>query len=128
MHDCFSSFHQILSSKKLLKIRCHIYILMKKETTCENEVFCSTIFHIHFQIPYSIFYIQIWFKCETPLLFCLIRTIVYRKILFIEKNSFFCWRLCKNYWITYCTHMTSLVIWIDEIVDVMISRKNISKS
>ena len=34
------------------------------------------------------FYIQIWFKCETPLLFFLIRTMVYKKKLFIEKNSF----------------------------------------
>ena len=35
------------------------------------------------------FYIQSWIKCETPLVFFLIRTIVYRKKRFIEKNSFF---------------------------------------
>ena len=29
--------------KKILKIWCHIYILMKKVNVKENEVFCSTI-------------------------------------------------------------------------------------
>ena len=33
-----------------------------------------------------------------------------------------------NYWITYYTHMTSCVIWVDEIADVMISVKKINKS
>ena len=66
---------------------------------------CVNIFIYLFQILYSVksvffvkirvkvltkvFYIQIWFKCETLLLFFLIRTIVYKKKLFIERNSFF---------------------------------------
>ena len=37
----------------------------------------------------KVFYIQLWFKFETSLLFFLTRTMVYRKNLFIEKNSFF---------------------------------------
>ena len=57
------------------------------------------------------FYSQIWFKCETPLIF------------FLMRNMFFFCRLCKNYWITYYTLMTSHVIWVDEIPDVMISMK-----
>ena len=35
----------------------------------------------------------------------------------LEKKFFYC-RLCKNYWITYCTHMMSHEIWVDEIADV----------
>ena len=49
------------------------------------------------------------------LLFFLIRTIVCRKKFFIEKNSFFCGRGCKNYGSTYRAHMTAHVIWVDEI-------------
>ena len=63
------------------------------------------------------FYIQIWVSFEIPLLFFLIRTMF-----------FFCCRLCKNYWITYCTHMTSHVISVDEIAGVIISVKKIIKS
>ena len=63
----------------------------------------------------KVFYIQIWFKCKIPILFFL-------------THVFFCCRLCKNYWITYCTHMTSYVIYEDEIADVMISIKKINKS
>ena len=44
--------------------------------------------------------------------------------LFIEKKVFFC-RLCKNVWITCCTHMTSHATWVDEITRVMISIKKI---
>ena len=44
---------------------------------------------MHFKILTKVFYIQIWFKCKAPLLFFVIRTIVYRKEPFIEKNSFF---------------------------------------
>ena len=45
---------------------------------------------IHVKVLTKVFYIQIWFKYETLLLFFLIRTMVYRKKLFIEKkNSFF---------------------------------------
>ena len=35
----------------------------------------------------------------------------------LEKKFFYC-RLCKNYWITYCTHMMSHEIWVDETADV----------
>ena len=48
-----------------------------------------------------------------------------KKKLFVEKKKFFCCRLCKNYWITYCTHMTSHAIWVDKIADVMISIKKL---
>ena len=49
----------------------------------------------------------------------------HRSYFFSNKNhGFFSWRQCKNYWMTYCTHMTSHVIWVDEIADVMISMKN----
>ena len=73
----------------------------------------------------KVFYIQIWFQCGTLFLFFLIRSMVCRKKLFIEKVVF-CWRLCKNHWITYCTHMTSHAIWVDEIARV-ISMKKINK-
>ena len=72
------------------------------------------------------FNIQIWFKWETPLLIFLIRTSSTEKKLY--RKSFFCCRLCKNYWITYCTDMTSHAIWVDEIADVIISIKRINKS
>ena len=46
---------------------------------------------------------------------------VYRKKLLVEKEVVvFCWRRCKNYWITYCAHMTSHAISVDEIGDVLI--------
>ena len=65
----------------------------------------------------KVFYIKIWFKCDTPLVFFLIRTML-----------FFSCRLCKNYWITYCTHMKSHVIWADKKADVMISIKRSIKA
>ena len=34
---------------------------------------------MHVKVLTKVFYIQIWFKCETPLLFFLIRTLVYIK-------------------------------------------------
>ena len=43
-----------------------------------------------------------------------------------KKPFFYCW-LCKNYWITYCTHITSHAVWVDEIADVMMSIKKINK-
>ena len=66
------------------------------------------------KIHVKVFYIQIWLKCKTTLSFFLIKTMVYRKNSFWKKNIsffffffFFCCRLCKNYWITYCTRLTS---------------------
>ena len=72
------------------------------------------------------FYIKTWFKCETALLFFsnmnhgLQKKTLYRKF-------FYC-RLCKNHWITYCTHMKSHLIGVDEIADVMVSIKNINEN
>ena len=58
-----------------------------------------------------------------PLLFLLIRTMVYRIKLLIEKNCFCC-RMCKNYWITYCTrNVMPHAIWVAEIADEIISLK-----
>ena len=48
----------------------------------------------------------------------------YRKNSLSKKNSFFC-RLCKNVWITCCTHMTSHATWVDEVTRVMTSIKKI---
>ena len=42
---------------------------------------------IYAKILTKVFYIQIWFKCETPLLYFLIRAIVYRKKT-LEKTVF----------------------------------------
>ena len=72
------------------------------------------------------FNIQIWFKWETPLLIFLIRTWSTEKKLY--RKSFFYCRLCKNYWITYFTDMTSHPFWVDEIADVIISIKKINKN
>ena len=43
---------------------------------------------IHVKVLTKVFHIQIWFKYKTPLFFFPIRTMVYRKKLFIEVNSF----------------------------------------
>ena len=45
-----------------------------------------------------------------------------------RKKFFFYCRLCKNYLIIYCTHMTSHAIWVEEIADVMISIKKSIKA
>ena len=55
------------------------------------------------------------------------RSNFYRKTIFTEKKVFFC-RLCKNYWITCCTHMTSHAIYVDEITGVTISTKKSIKT
>ena len=44
---------------------------------------------IHVEALSKVFHIQIWFKCETPLLYFLVGTIVYRKKFFIQKRKFF---------------------------------------
>ena len=38
----------------------------------------SFFIKIHVKVLTKVFYIQIWFKCETPLLLFLIKTIIYR--------------------------------------------------
>ena len=53
-----------------------------KYYTVWNQFFIK----IHVKVKTKDFYIQIWFKYETPLLFFLIRSMVYVKKLFIEKK------------------------------------------
>ena len=52
---------------------------------------------VFFLLRYTskVFYIQICFKCETPLLLLQIHGLQ-KKALYRKKNSFFCCRLCKN--------------------------------
>ena len=99
---------------------------------------------------------QIWFKCETRLLFFLnfityhlissrpqiffkigIRKILLISqenicVLIIEQNSLLLLSFLKNTsggcFCTYCTHMTSHAIWVDEIRDIIVSIKKINKS
>ena len=73
-------------------------------------------FNFHIKIYVTVFYIQIWFKCEPQLLFFQIKTMVYRKKHFIEK-------IWKSYQITCLTHMTLHAMWGDEITRVLISIK-----
>ena len=47
------------------------------------------------KIHVKVFYIQVWFKCEIPPLFFLIKGTVTDKIL-CRKKKFFFWRPCKN--------------------------------
>ena len=70
----------------------------------------------HIKIYVTVFYIQIWFKCEALLLFFQIKTMVYRKKHFTEK-------IWKSYQITCLTHMTLHAIWGDEITRLLISIK-----
>ena len=58
----------------------------------------------------KVFYIQIWFKCETLLLFFLIRTMVYWKKTFyrqnIELRIIHTWRLCNlSRWNSGCNYI-----------------------
>ena len=82
----------------------------------------STIIYVQYKISFhikkyvTVFYIQIWFKCEAPLLFFQIKTMIYWKKHFIEK-------IRKSYQITCLTHKTLLAIWEDEITRVLISIK-----
>ena len=41
------------------------------------------------KIHVKVFYIQICFKCETPVLFFVIRTMVYRKKTLYRRKTFF---------------------------------------
>ena len=66
----------------------------------------------------------IGFICETLPLFFVIKVMVYRKNSLQKIKFVFC-RLCKNYEITCCIHMTSYAIWVDEITGVMISTKKL---
>ena len=114
------TFTMLLQSTALLiTISINVFICFKYYNSLKSV----------FQLNYTFwprFYIQISFKYKTPLLLFLIRTTIYRKKT-VEK-SFFCCTLFKYYWITYRTRLTSHAIWVDEIVDVMISIKKIRKS
>ena len=46
--------------------------------------------------------------------------------LFYRKKKFF--SVCKNYWITCCTHMTQHTIEVDEITGVVIPIIKINKN
>ena len=95
----------------------------------DNYFYNYICFSIYFfLLKVKVFYIQISFKCETPVLFFLIRTMVCKRKRFIEKKKvFFCW-LCRNYWITCCTNMKSHSIWVDESTRVIISIKKLNKN
>ena len=67
----------------------------------------------------KVFYIQIWFKCETPLLFFWNKNYGLQKKT-LEQNSFS--------FAVYIAHATPHATWVDEIVDVKISIKKINKS
>ena len=75
----------------------------------QDKVF---IFKFHLNVKHSFYFFLI--------------TMVYTKSVY-RKIVFFC-RLCKNYWITCCTHVTSHAIWIGEIMRVIISIKQINKN
>ena len=60
------------------------YLFVSNIRQCEFSFFIK----IHVQVLTKVFYIQIWIKCETPLAFFLIRTIVYRKKLLLKKIVF----------------------------------------
>ena len=53
--------------------------------TVWNQLF---LIKIHIKNLTKVFYIQIWFKCHTLLLFFLMKAMVYRKKIIYRKNSF----------------------------------------
>ena len=98
------------------------FSLLLSTITCTVSSHADNHFYeyIHlFQILYSMKYFLHKF-------FIFIRTMAYG-----DRNYWkiiFGYRLCENYWVTYCTHITSHANWVDEIVDVMISTKKINKN
>ena len=92
------------------------------------QILCSMKSVVLLKYTLRFFIFRIYLTVKHCSYFFLIKTMVYwEKKLSIEKKVFFC-RLCKNCWITCCTHMTSHAIWVDEITDVMISIKKINKN
>ena len=77
---------------------------------------------IHVKVLTKVFYIQIWFICETQLFFFSNKNHGVQNKPLYRKRGFFAVD-SENYWITNCKHMTSHAIWADEITDVMISLK-----
>ena len=83
----------------------------------KHDTFWHVVSKMHllyfYIFTFNVFYIQVWFKLETPLLFFSNKNHgLQKKTLYIKKSFF--WRLCKNHWITW-SHMTSYAIWVDEI-------------
>ena len=70
----------------------------------------SFFIKIHVKVLTKVFYIQILFKCETPLLFFLIRTMVYRKKTLNRKKQFSAVdyvKIIELHIHTHCTQMMS---------------------
>ena len=70
-------------------------------------------------------YIQVWFKCEPPPLFFLIKAIAYRKTL-CRKKFFFSIDYVKINELYVLR--TSYAIWVDEIREVIRYIKQINKN
>ena len=98
------------STATQITISINMFICFKYYTMW-NQFFLIKI-HVNsfFLLKYTLryFYIQIWFKYETPFSFFLIEPWTTEKNIFIEKMVFFC-RIYKNYWITYCTQVVLYV-------------------
>ena len=97
---------------------------------------------------------QIWLKCETLLLFFLIifyyisfdqqssEDVLKNVANFTGKHQHRCFpvklaKLSRTYFLkstsgggfcTFCTHMTSRAIWVDEITNIMVTIKKIKKA
>ena len=54
---------------------------------CVEAIIYLLLYNLH-DCTFKVFYIQIWFKCETQLWFFLVKNMVYIKTLFIEKIAF----------------------------------------
>ena len=87
-----TDFHplQIYENKA---VPCLLSLLQSTTTQISINIFVSNIIQyeisLFIKICVMVFYVQIWFKCETSLLFFLIRTMVYRKKLVLDKNIYF---------------------------------------
>ena len=80
----FSWIISMTHSDMLYQLDIFKYFLWTIAVSDFRPLFLLSLLHF-----YTVFIIQIRFKCETVLLFFLIRNIVYRKKLFIEKNPNF---------------------------------------
>ena len=110
------------STATQVSISINIFICFKHYTVW-NQFF---LLKYAIKIRVKVLHIQICFKCETFILFFLIKTTVYKKKLYRKKNLR---RLCEDYWITCCTRMTLYAIWVDELTGgIMINTKKINKN
>ena len=97
---------QIFVPQKFIKTQVFPFLLSLLQSAARQinisaNIFVSNIipYEISFffiKIHAKVFYIQICFKGETPLLFFLIRTMAYRKKTLYRRKKFFFCRLCKN--------------------------------